>query len=73
MAQVKIIRDELIQVRSILNDFSNFKTETFAKQDDFKKSVEFCLKQYDEFSKCNEGLVRKIESLRKKIRSLRVS
>ena len=38
MAHVKIIRDELIQVRSILNDFSNFKTETFAKLDDFKKS-----------------------------------
>ena len=35
MAQVKIIRDELIQVRSILNDFSNFKTEIFAKLDDF--------------------------------------
>ena len=61
MAQVKIIPDELIQVRSILNDFSHFKTETFAKLDDFKKSVEFCLKQ---FAKCNEGLARKIDSLR---------
>ena len=66
MAQVKIIRDELIQVRSILNDFSDFKTETFAKLDDFKKSVDFCSKQYDEFAKCNEGLVRKIDSLREK-------
>ena len=64
MAQVKIIRDELIQVRSILNDFLNFKKETFAKLDDFKKSVDFCLKQYDEFPKCNEGLVRKIDLLR---------
>ena len=64
MAQVKIIRDELIQVRSILNDFLNFKTETFAKLDDFKKSADFCSKQYDEFAKCNEGLVREINSLR---------
>ena len=64
MAQVKIIRDELTQVRSILNDFLNFKKETFAKLDDFKKSVDFCSKQYDEFAKCNEGLVRKIDSLR---------
>ena len=59
MAQVKIIRGELIQVRSILN----FKTETFAKLDDFKKSVDFCSKQHDEFAKCNKGLVRKINSL----------
>ena len=36
MAQVKIIRDELIQVRSVLNDLSNFKTGTLAKLDDFK-------------------------------------
>ena len=64
MAQVKIIRDELIQVRSILNDFSNFETKTFAKLDGFKKSVDFCSKQYDEFAKCNEGLVRKIDLLR---------
>ena len=64
MAHVKIIRDELIQVRSILNDFSNFTTETFAKLDDFKKSVDLCSKQYDEFAKCDEGLVRKIDSLR---------
>ena len=35
MAQVKIIRDELIQIRSILHDFLNFKTETFVKLDDF--------------------------------------
>ena len=40
------------------------KKETFAKLDDFKKSVDFCSKQYDEFAKCNEGLVRKIDSLR---------
>ena len=76
MAQVKIIRDELIQVRSILDDFSNFKTETFAKLDDIKKSVEFCLKQYDEFAKCNEGLVRKIDLLREEhleLKSERVS
>ena len=59
MAQVKIIRDELIQIRSILNDFSDFKTETFAALGDFEKSVDFCSKQYDEFAKCNEGLVRK--------------
>ena len=64
MAQVKIIRDELIQVRSILNDFLNFMTEALAKLDDFKKSVDFCSKQYDEFAKCNEGLVKKIDSLR---------
>ena len=64
MAQVKIIQDQLTQVRSILNDFLNFKKETFAKLDDFKKSVDFCSKQYDEFTKCNEGLVRKIDSLR---------
>ena len=36
MGQVKIIQDELTQVRSILNDFLNFKKETFAKLDDFK-------------------------------------
>ena len=64
MAQVKIIQDQLTQVRSILNDFLNFKKETFAKLDDFKKSVDFCSKQYDEFTKCNGGLVRKIDSLR---------
>ena len=64
IAQVKIIQDELVQVRSVLHDFSNFKTETFANVDDFKRSVDFCLKQYDEFAKCNEGLVRKIDSLR---------
>ena len=63
MAQAKIIRDEVMQVRSILNDFSNFKTETFTKLDDFKKSVDFCSKQYDKFAKCNEGLVRKIDTL----------
>ena len=52
-----------MQVRSILNDFLSFETETFAKLDDFKKSVDFCSKQYDEFAKCNEGLARKIDSI----------
>ena len=27
------------------------------------KSLDFCSKQYDEFAKCNEGLVRKIDLL----------
>ena len=71
--QVKIIRDELIQVRSFLNDFSNFKTETFAKLNDFKKSVDFCRNSMTSLQNVTKAWSKNLIVFAKKIQSLRVS
>ena len=73
MAQVKIIRDELTQVRSILNDFLNFKKETFSKLDDFKKSVDSVRSSMTNLQNVIKAWSEKLIRFAKRIRSSRVS